>query len=253
MKHLQLSALLLVLSPAHSFAQGVTHNSLLAIARHAIAQETTDLNLALQGEGGVYREGHLEALRGLGKTRVDSAYLFEKCIYSSGQIAALMSEDLTLADDDSARRTTALQAVKGLYGPQIWKLISRACTQAEYRFHERLYELTSRGIPVALDDSSIDTLVSLVFYPTRAGRPSFRRSLFSVLGPVLAAAMFVGSGSALVGLPIGRVILSFALPANSLLNFRNQVVGGRSLPVHPMLELDLSVEERQHLEESGHP
>lgn len=229
-----------------------------AVARAAIAAEVRDLNAALAdaaAEESTYNPAALAALQAIGKTRVDETYLFEKCVYSPEHLTSLLDDTLSLDDDAAAARRGSLAGMKGLYGARLWKLVARACMSAEERFYERLLQLRSRGVALAMDEMTASQLSRLLFYPTEVGRPSIRRAALSVLGTVLTAAMFIGSTGTLIGLPVGGVILKHVIPVNSLLGLRGAFARSEAalrsadglLQTSQDVPLDLTAEERRFL------
>jgi hypothetical protein len=223
-----LLAALLTLTPLASSAQASTPmlavDEVSAIAKGAIADEVADLNAGLRGGAGAensrYSPASLSALTAIGKTSIDEAYLFEKCVYTSDHLTSLLDNTLSLDDDAAAARRGSLAGMKSLYGARLWKLIARACVSAEERFYERLTALTVAGQPLSMDESTASQLTRVLFYPTELGRPSVKRTALSVLGTVLTGAIFIGSSGTLIGLPIGGLILKLAIPANSALGLR---------------------------------
>jgi hypothetical protein len=228
-------------------APQISVDQVSALARAAIQQETRSLNQALSGaESEDYYESQLEAIRRAGANRLADDYLFDKCTYTQDNLLSMMDDQLTLADDAAAGKGTALSRIQGLYGKQLWRAISQACSNSEARFQARLRALTAQGKSVALDDETVDSLTTLLFYPTRIGRPNFRSRIRAVVGTIFTAAVFIGSSSSLIGLPIGKVILSFAIPGNSFMGLRSQI-GGQSIPLRPdaHLLLDLNADEHR--------
>ena len=206
----------------------ISAHQIEAIAMASVSEEATHLNAILAGteENDSYQNKSIQALLEYGKSYLDENYLFDKCIYTEGNLISLLDSKMTTGDDAAAAKRASLGNVKGLYNGKIWRLISQACINAESRFKNRLSTLTLNGRTLSFDEDTMNTATDILFFPTEAGRPSLKKGALNTLGTVLTATLFIGSSSSLIGLPLGKLLVSIVVPASSLLGVRNAILSG---------------------------
>jgi hypothetical protein len=228
-----LSVVLAIMTVSSQMARGAELDGLLrygdleVLAKKAILDETSRVNLELQNKNYKipgYKEKYFKVLtKDLGKNQIDPSFLFSKCIMDTKSIQAVLSKSLTPDSDDLAPRVTSLASVKANYNSQIWKMTSRMCVLSKERFEARLKEITSSGKPVQLHPEAIDNLSKLVFFPTVYGKPSFKGSMYSDFGYLVAACSIIGAASSIFGVGFAGVVISVAVISGTSMSFKEAV------------------------------
>lgn len=151
--------------------------------------------------------------------KISPEYAYNKCIFDSGDIATLLSDELTLANDDLIEHSHSLNELRESYGTRIWRLVSQLCVKSQKAFEMRLQNLTANGKQVTIDQKTAKKLSKIFFYPTENGKPSVKKTLIRLLYETVDVAYTVGSIQSLVGFGIGDIIVSLAFISQSAMNF----------------------------------
>jgi hypothetical protein len=195
------------------------------LAQIAVYDEVESFNHSLEENG--YAEGYSSRLTdhflNTGKNRIDSKFMNTKCILTEQNIASIFSSTLSNEDDALEFQKMGLASVKSTYNAKIWRLLSQICTRAQNRFIERLSLATQNGTPLALDDQMIAVTSKIVFYPTLFGQATFRNSVSHAFNTLLAGALVIGAGSAMIGIPAGGMILTIVTLVNGAKAVRAQI------------------------------
>ncbi len=219
------------------------------LAKKAIETTTSDLNTLLSGQDPnaaitVYRpytRAELNSLSQLGKSRISSNFLIEKCIYTKENLVSMMNDELTIEDDSVENHRTSLENIRTEYNRSLWKLISKACMNAQETFRDRLHHLTTHGgTSVELSDDAINGLTQLIFFPTINGKPSFKKKMNNAITTLISSGFLIGAGASLIGIPFAGMILTFSTLANAATTIvRTNVVHGSTLNgITPGISLD---------------
>ncbi len=215
----------------------VDYSLIDAIAKAAIREQLNTLNDDL--EIAELDSNEFRLLRSLlkrGHHRVHPSYLDSKCAFQPENVLALLDQELSEIDDRVPVSAHSLEDIRRIHGKKMWKALSRYCVNSAKNFEKRLL---NKGV----SQDQVQELSQFIFYPTWNGRPRLRKALFESLQWTISGAMFLGGSFGLIGIPLGKVILSYALPATSALQLRNlykNTQGGIHLP---QLDIQLDAEE----------
>ncbi len=186
----------------------------LDLARIAISEESIAINQAMEGlkekRPGLKRHdlktnAKTFAKYGIGK--IDPEYPLEKCLLNADDFVNLMSPTLTLKDDDTYGKKSALTDLDELYGRKFYKVIYNICNRAKVRFEKRLAEVQFEGSSFRLSKDDQKRLVRLVFFPTIEGKPNIFQE-FQNRDVGFAVLAFAASSTAAFGLVLPGVILT---------------------------------------------
>jgi len=205
MKYLVLS--LLMFSSAE--AQTIAASQVVLLAKAAVFSEVEFFNAGLASEGRVegYNPRLTQYLIKSGKTSIDAEYMLSKCTLSEENIGALLSDTLSREDEALASRKNGLASVKGTYNGKVWRLLSEICVRARDHFVERLQVATENGVDLAFKDQTVNETAQILFYPTDFGRATFGKSVSQAFNTLLNGAMVFGAGNAILGIPVGGLVL----------------------------------------------
>lgn len=200
----------------------IYYPDLEAVAKHAIAEEVSELNTAIQSKGyQKFRRGEAALVKGyknkdlkifqkFGKVDgIDADILFERCILTVETIEAITDTQFTKSNLAVTSNLLAVLSTKDVINSKFFGVIESACLNSRTRFEERLKSAK------VLDQ--VKEVTQIVFFPTDFAKPSLKKKLLSTLPFVINAGFIVGAGGAILGSPVPGVWMSLTgLTASAL-------------------------------------